>query len=112
MQGNQLVSFLLGELANHKVENLEVIDISGKTSLANHMLIATGRSERHIESAVDQLRLALKKLDIISRVPEGRNSGWVVLDLGDVIVHIFTESERDRYKLSDLWKNEINVISS
>ncbi|MDR1495029.1 MAG: ribosome silencing factor [Rickettsiales bacterium] len=107
MQGEKLLEFLMEQLDNHKIDDIEVIDVRGKTSLASYLIIGTGRSEKHIEASMERIRLALKGKEALLKVPEGKHSGWIILDLGDLILHLFTEEERNRYRLSHLWKEEM-----
>jgi ribosome-associated protein len=110
MKGDKLLGYLVEQLDGYRLEDVEVVDIRRKSSLASYLLIATGRSEKHIEATMEQIRLALKERELPARPPEGRNSGWIVLDLGDLIVNLFTEEERRKYDLAHLWKEEIGNV--
>ncbi|MDR2777700.1 MAG: ribosome silencing factor [Rickettsiales bacterium] len=107
MQENSLLDFLLRKLDEHRVEDIEVINVGDRSSLANYLIIGTGRSGKHMESTIEKLRLALKQNEIAVGVPEGRNSGWIVLDLGNIMLHLFTEEDRRKYDLSKLWNREM-----
>jgi ribosome-associated protein len=101
------VDFLVEQLGNFKIENIEVLAIGDKTSIADYLVVGTGRSEKHIESTMDQLKLTLKKNDGRTGIVDGRNSGWIVLDLDDILINLFTEESRNKYKLEQLWTTEI-----
>ncbi|GHU27441.1 hypothetical protein FACS1894152_4070 [Bacilli bacterium] len=107
MAKNELLDFIIEQLDNYKVENIETIDIHEKTSLADYLVVGTGRGEKHIESIAEELKLTLKERGVATKASEGRNSGWVALDLGDILLHLFTERVRNTYKLEQLWIKEI-----
>ena len=84
-----------------------VIDLEGKASFADFMVVATGRSDRQVGAMADHLTQKLKA-EGLPRVPaEGRNQGnWVLLDSGDVVVHLFRPEIRSFYNLEKLWSDE------
>lgn len=91
-------------LEDSKAQNIAMIDLLNKSSLCDYIMIATGTSSRHVNSIVTNLQKSLKNLGLKGLLPEGSESAsWVVLDAGDVIVHVFQEEARDRYKLEELW---------
>ena len=106
MNESELKSILLDKWSEYKIEDLEAIDVSKKTSVANIIILGTGRSENHIDSTMNNLRTDLKSLNIISNIKqsEGKSTNWMVLDLGNIIVHLFTNESRNTYKLEELWK--------
>jgi len=80
------------------------IDLTGKTSLADTMVIATGSSRRHIEAMAERLIVRLKAQGLGGSIAEGRGqSDWVLIDAGDVIVHLFRDETRRFYDLERLW---------
>ena len=80
------------------------IDLAGKTAFADSMVIATGRSQRHVGALADHLLRQLKEAGIGRCKVEGMpNCDWVLIDAGDVIVHIFRPEVRDFYKLEKMW---------
>jgi ribosome-associated protein len=81
-----------------------VIDLEGKTTIADHMVVATGTSQRHIASMAGKLVERLKAEGIEGVVAEGEgDTGWVLLDAGDVIVHLFRAETRSFYDIEKLW---------
>ena len=91
-------------LDEDKAEDICVINLSGKSTIAEEMVVATGRSKIHIISISDHLSERLK----VSGMPvigiEGRAQGdWILLDAGDVIVHLFRQEVRDFYELEKMW---------
>lgn len=81
-----------------------IIDLGGKSSIADTMVIATGTSQRHIASMADHLLERLKAAGHVGLSAEGRGqSDWVLIDAGDVIVHLFKADVRSFYDLEKLW---------
>lgn len=97
---------IIKKLDELKAENIEVIDVTKKTQMADYVIIATGRSSKHIDSILDVTASMLKQEEgIIGIRPKGvASTDWSALDTGDIIVHLFTEEARQRYRLEDLWK--------
>ena len=91
-------------LADDKAIDPVTIDLTGKTSLADTMVIATGSSRRHIEAMAEHLLERLKARGMAGTLAEGRGqSDWVLIDAGDVIVHLFRDETRRFYDLERLW---------
>ena len=104
---NKIISIL----DNAKTENLKIIDLTNKSSIADSFIIATCRSTRHADSTADELIRSLKKVGIKCPNPEGRpKCDWIIVDAGSVLVHLFRQEIRDLYNLEKLW--EINFDSS
>lgn len=91
-------------LDQHKAVDLTVIDLEGKSSLGDFMVIATGTSLRHLHSLAEYAQQRAKELGIKNTSLEGGNtSGWVILDLKDVIIHLFLKDARALYDLESMW---------
>ena len=87
-----------------KAEDIVAIDLAGKSSLADYMIVASGRSQKHISTLADHLADRLHDTGIASVPVEGKNaSDWVVLDAGDIIVHLFHPEARKLYNLEKMW---------
>ena len=85
-----LLDTVLASLEDSKAEDLVTLDIAGKSSIADHMVIASGRSHRHVGAIADHLTRDLKVSGAGNPTVEGQNTcDWVLIDAGDVIVHIF-----------------------
>lgn len=100
----ELLAHILSSLSDDKAENVVQIDLRGKTAIGDYMVIASGRSTRQVaamsEKLIDRLKQEFGRL---SRV-EGKETGdWVLIDTGDVIVHIFRPEVRDFYQLEKMW---------
>ncbi len=95
------VTFWLDEA---KAEKIVSIDLKGKSSLGDFMVIATGRSDRHVGAIADQLRKNLKEAGISGVRVEGLETcDWVLIDAGDILVHVFRAEVRDFYNLEKMW---------
>lgn len=98
--------FVLACLDEKKAENVILIDL-GNNVLAKYMIFASGRSTKNISAMADYISLELKQKVGISVNIEGiGNSDWVLLDAGDIIVHIFHPEARNRFKLEEIWHQE------
>jgi ribosome-associated protein len=95
---------VLSSLDDDKAEDVVQINLHGKSEIADAMVIASGRSSRQVQSIAEKMLDRLKtQLGVIARV-EGKESGdWVLIDAGDVIVHVFRPEVRDFYQLEKMW---------
>jgi ribosome-associated protein len=88
-----------------KAFNLRILEVKGLSTLTDYLLIASGRSDRQVQAIAEGVRLGLKQdHDLLPLAVEGMNEGrWVLLDYGDVMVHVFQEPVREFYDLDGLW---------
>jgi ribosome-associated protein len=94
-------------LEDMKAEELVEIDLNGKTSIADAMIVASGRSERHVGAIADRLLQTLKEKGFGNARVEGLPAcDWVLIDAGDVIVHIFRPEVRGFYNLEKMWGSD------
>ena len=100
------------EAASEKqASDIVLLDAQGVCSFADYFVICTGEAERQIRAIYEEIEKSLKKEGILSHHHEGTiDSGWLLLDYGDVIVHIFDTVERERYQLDRLWSNANTVL--
>ena len=99
-----LIQKVLGWLDDAKAENLVSIDLNGKSSIGDFMVIATGRSDRHVGAIAEQLRKHLKDVGYENVRVEGlQTCDWVLIDAGDILVHVFRPEVRDFYNLEKMW---------
>ncbi|ASJ76128.1 ribosome silencing factor [Granulosicoccus antarcticus] len=104
MNSQAVIDMSVQVLEDMKGIDLTVIDIVGKSSIADAMIVVTGTSQRHVRSMAETVRLAAKEANHPPLGVEGGDSSdWVLVDLGDVIVHVMTEEKRDFYSLEKLW---------
>ena len=101
---NRLLSVVLDTLEDAKAENVVCIDIKGKTSIGDQMVVASGRSQRHVGAVADHLVRKLKDEGFGRARVEGLpHCDWVLIDAGEVIVHIFRPEVREFYNLEKMW---------
>lgn len=98
-----LVRTILDSLDDAKAEDVVAIDLRGKTSLADTMVVASGRSTTHVSAIADRLLRQCKNAGTPTRVEGLSNCDWVLVDAGDAIVHIFRPEVRLFYNLEKMW---------
>jgi ribosome-associated protein len=100
----QMIDVVLRSLDDAKAESTVSIDITGKSSLSDHMVVTSGRSHRHVGAVADQLARDLKDAGFGKPRIEGLpHCDWVLVDGGDVIVHIFRPEVREFYNIEKMW---------
>ena len=91
-------------LDDMKAIDVDAIDVRELTSITDHMILCTGTSNRHARSIVDRVVEKMKEISMPVLGIEGYDSGqWVLIDLGDAILHVMLKDVREFYKLEDLW---------
>ena len=91
-------------LSAKKARDLMVIDVLGRSSFADYLVLATGGSERQVGNLAAEIMDQLAKEGILAKSIEGKqNSGWILLDYGDIIVNVFSEEQRSRYNIEKIW---------
>jgi ribosome-associated protein len=101
---NRLLNVVLDTLENAKAEDVVCIEIKDKTSIGDQMVVASGRSQRHVGAIADHLITKLKDEGFGRARVEGLpHCDWVLIDAGDVIVHIFRPEVREFYNLEKMW---------
>ena len=91
-------------LDDAKAENVVSIDLHGRSSIADYMVVATGRSTTHVAAIADRLIKSCKEAGMAAPRVEGLpNCDWVLVDAGDIVVHVFRPDVRDFYKLEKMW---------
>jgi ribosome-associated protein len=100
----QMIDVVLKSLDDAKAEQTVAIDITGKSSLSDHMVVTSGRSHRHVGAVADQVAKALREAGFAKPRIEGLpHCDWVLVDGGDVIVHIFRPEVREFYNIEKMW---------
>lgn len=106
---NKILDIITSSLEDGKAEDVVVIDLRGKTSIANEMVVASGTSDRHVISLAQRVQENLKNAGFQS-VSEGETKGdWVLIDAYDVIVHLFRPEVREFYNLEKMWMSAANL---
>lgn len=103
----ELVERITNVLVDKQAENIVVLDISTLTTVADYFIIASGTSGRHLDALQYAVTEALKQEEppLLGRVEGTPDSGWVLIDLHDVVVHLFAPEVRAFYRLEELWKS-------
>ena len=103
-QSDALLALVVDTLTNEKAEDVVQIDLRGKSEIGDHMVVASGRSTRQVSALAEKLIDKVKAdLGVLSKV-EGKSAGdWVLIDTGDVSVHIFRPEVREFYQLEKMW---------
>ena len=92
--------------------NIVLLDVRGMCGFADYFVICAGESARQINAIEDSIEKALKSEGVVTIHREGSSdSGWVLLDYGDVIIHVFGAEEREFYNLDGFWRNAKTVVS-
>ena len=100
-----LLEAILTSLSDNKAEDVTRIDLRGKTALGDYMVVCSGRSTRQVIALSEKLAETLKAEFGLSVRMEGRDAGdWVLIDTGDVIVHVFRPEVREFYQIEKMWQ--------
>ena len=109
-QSKEMVKIAYHALSDKKGEDIKIIDITGISVLAEYFIIANGNSDSQVNALVDNVEEELHKAGYTLRQREGQASGsWVLLDFGDIIVHVFDKENRLFYDLERIWKDGKDV---
>lgn len=104
LQSTELQAFIVDKIDDIKGLDIISIDVKGKSSITDCMIICTGTSSRHVASIADHVVESAKNAGILTLGVEGEKEGdWVVVDLGDIIVHVMQDESRQLYALEKLW---------
>ncbi len=106
LSSSAILDLVLTSLDDDKAEDIVTIDLHGKSAMADHMVICTGRSTRQVSAIASKLLDRLKETFRLSARSEGKDIGdWVLIDTGDVVVHIFRPEVREFYQLEKMWQD-------
>ncbi|MEM9581747.1 MAG: ribosome silencing factor [Pseudomonadota bacterium] len=104
LSSEELLAWIVSAIEEEKAEDIVQIDLRGRSEIADYMVICSGRSTRQVTALADKLSTKLKQeFDRVAKL-EGKAAGdWVLLDTGDVVVHIFRPEVREFYQLEKMW---------
>ena len=109
----ELETLILDSLEDDKAEDIVSIDLRGKSSVTDIMIIASGRSARHVNALADHLLRGIKDAGRSDARVEGMQScDWVLIDVGDIVVHLFRPEVRSFYNLEKMWSVEPDETAS
>ena len=110
MTTDELKQLAMNALQDLKAEGITVLDVKDKTSITDWIMVATGSSSRHVKSIANNVIIEAKKAGQPPLGIEGENEGeWVLVDLGDVIVHVMQQQVREYYYLESLWLVDVSA---
>ena len=96
-------------LDNKTAEDIKVIEVTEQTIVADYFVLATGTSSTHVKALADDVEYELEQIGVHDGHIEGRATGWVLLDYGAVLVHVFDKESRAYYNLERLW-TDANLV--
>ena len=109
----QLLAEIVHWLDEAKAEEIVTIPLEGKSSMGDYMVIASGRSDRHVGAIADQLQQKIKATGQAHARVEGKETcDWVLIDAGDIIVHVFRPEVREFYNLEKMWQADLTTGES
>ena len=104
-ESRAILDLVLTSLDDDKAEEIVQIDLRGRSAFADHMVVASGRSSRQVAAISEKLLERLKEKFRLSARVEGKETGdWVLIDTGDVVVHVFRPEVRAFYQLEKMWQ--------
>ncbi len=107
------VNAIIESLEDNKAENISIIPLKGKAEFADFMVVASGRSTKHVDSVSEKVFRHLKIKKMYCTKPEGRPlCDWTVIDAGHVLVHIFRNEIREVYDLEKLWSEDFSKANT
>ena len=105
-RSKEMTRLAITALEDKKAEDISIIDISEVSVLADYFLIASGSNKNQVQAMVDNVQEELHKAGFVPKQVEGYNSAnWILLDYGDIIIHVFDEENRLFYDLERIWRD-------
>ena len=109
MQTQQTLEFVLDKIDDLKARDIKIFDVSETSTITDKMVICSGNSKKHVQSIAEHVAIEMKAIDDAPLGVEGMEAGeWVLVDFGDVVVHVMQDSTRDFYQLEKLWQSAID----
>jgi len=108
LQDEQLKAFIINQLEEMKAKEIVTIDVAGISDITDTLIICTGTSKRHVRSISEQTALAAKNAGEVPLGVEGlEGSEWVLIDMGNIVVHVMQDETRQFYQLEKLWTESV-----
>lgn len=102
---NENLKAVIKALENKNGKDITVIDLTKKSILCDYFVLVTATSKTHTQALEENLKVLLKEKKMRAKSVQGmREASWIVMDYGDIVIHIFTEDRRNFYKLEKLWE--------
>lgn len=106
----KMVKLAFTAMDDKKAENIKIIDISEITAIADYFIICSGSNPSQIDAIIDNIQETLGQAGFYAKRIEGnRNSGWILMDFGDIVVHVFSRDDRLFYDLERIWRDGRSV---
>lgn len=107
---DKILKKIYDRLDDKQAEDIIILDVKGITSIADYFVIASADNERKVKSLANEVDELLEENDFALKSKEGMDTArWILMDYGDIIIHLFKDEERDFYKIEKIWKDAINV---
>nr|WP_254871616.1 ribosome silencing factor [Pseudooceanicola sp. HF7] len=107
------LDLILTSLEDDKAEEIVTIDLAGKSSIGDYMVVCSGRSSRQVSAIAEKLVERLKEVTGRTAKVEGKETGdWVLIDTGDIVVHVFRPEVREFYQLEKMWQQPAGAVPS
>jgi ribosome-associated protein len=104
LEHEQLKQFVIDKIEDLKARDIVDLDVKGKSTMTDTMLVCSGNSKRHVISIAENVIVEAKKAGFTPLGMEGEDTGeWVLVDMGDVVLHVMQDQTRDFYQLEKLW---------
>ena len=105
MQGEKIVEIVVDALEDLKAVDIKTIDVKDQSNVTDYMIIASGTSRRHVKACAENVLMELKGKGLQPKGTEGSDAAeWVLVDIGDVVVHVMMPDTREYYDLEKLWQ--------
>ena len=107
---NKLLQLIVHALGDKKAEDLRILDVSKLSSITDYLVLATGNSEPHLRALrIEVERVLDEQKARILGVDTTKSSGWTVVDAFEIMIHLFTPENRDKYRMELLWKDAVEM---
>ncbi|MAY41829.1 MULTISPECIES: ribosome silencing factor [unclassified Neptuniibacter] len=104
MQTEKVIEIVKNALEDMKAKDIIDLDVRGRSTVTDHMIIASGTSKRHVGAVAEEVIIKVKEAGLLPLGSEGQGvSDWILVDLGDVVVHVMMPDAREFYDLERLW---------
>ncbi|WP_370545293.1 ribosome silencing factor [Glaciecola sp. MH2013] len=105
LKQNEISAFVVDKLDDMKARDIIQINVEGKSTITDLLIVCSGNSKRHVSSIAENLVVEMKTANMPPLSVEGKESGeWVLVDLGEIVVHVMQDETRDFYQLEKLWQ--------
>jgi ribosome-associated protein len=102
---SEFVQFVIDKLEDMKARDIVQINVEGKSTVTDTLIVCSGNSKKHVSSIAENLVVEMKSADVPPLSVEGKETGeWVLVDLSNVVVHVMRDESRDFYQLEKLWQ--------